>query len=154
MSEEELELERLANAAEDEFPIEPEEDETPKLLKPCPFCGGEAKVSGGNSIFWTECPKTKCMAAPSFNTPEAAAEWWNTRHVPDTIAFTARICGDEYGMYFCVPPEQAQALVPTAIFQPCRHHPDCVLLYPHQLWTGTEMYRFEISATILEENQP
>lgn len=49
-------------------------------LKPCPFCGGEAKLVGSNSgcLFYVEC--TDCEASTT-STPIAAeaAEFWNRR---------------------------------------------------------------------------
>jgi hypothetical protein len=46
-------------------------------LKPCPFCGGEAKKTSqyivGDLITWAQCQNKKCGA--SANIPA-----WNTRH--------------------------------------------------------------------------
>ncbi len=49
-------------------------------LKPCPFCGSEAKVIGSDkySDYLTKC--LKCGASSEyFDTREKAAEAWNRR---------------------------------------------------------------------------
>jgi Lar family restriction alleviation protein len=69
-----------------------------ELLKPCPFCGGEAEThnngvwepvidDGGAyvditiedaSAFWIECPKCGCLTQGG-STPEEAIAAWNRR---------------------------------------------------------------------------
>lgn len=59
-------------------------------LKPCPFCGGRAKVDNGGlnyEYYWAKC--TKCgTEQPLSNTVDAAAANWNRRHGDD------RRCGE------------------------------------------------------------
>ena len=57
---------------------------TEPKLKPCPFCGGEAKVY--RRIFdwetWdykVECSKCHCAATENYDTKQEAIEEWNTR---------------------------------------------------------------------------
>lgn len=49
-------------------------------LKPCPFCGGEAKMIEAMNEAWVSCLNEDCRAS-SLMTPtsERAAEKWNTR---------------------------------------------------------------------------
>lgn len=48
-------------------------------LKPCPFCGGEAKIIGAiGAVFWARC--TECGAETQSELSEQqAAELWNGR---------------------------------------------------------------------------
>lgn len=48
-------------------------------LKPCPFCGGEARINQYlDSLFWVRC--FECGAEiQAFSTEEEAAKLWNTR---------------------------------------------------------------------------
>lgn len=48
-------------------------------LKPCPFCGGEAKVYGAN-WFWAYCRNCK-FSSRTFITPKEAVEAWNRRAI-------------------------------------------------------------------------
>lgn len=57
-------------------------------LKPCPFCGGEAKLMHDRSgtFWWAECtsnddkPTGRCgMSGPDAATKSAAITAWNTR---------------------------------------------------------------------------
>ena len=59
-------------------------------LKPCPFCGGEAKIehdwsvgNDGSAYFWATCNNRHCLVRPyskeDFNSAEGAIEAWNTR---------------------------------------------------------------------------
>lgn len=54
------------------------------ILKPCPFCGTQAKISYIKK-YWPACQTQRCIDGPFFDTPEAAASWWNTRHVPEFV---------------------------------------------------------------------
>ena len=50
----------------------------PNELKPCPFCGGEAKVNEFNDVFFVAC--VVCQSETIwFETPEEAIEAWNRR---------------------------------------------------------------------------
>ena len=56
-------------------------------LKPCPFCGGEAKIEHDcderTTYFWATCNNRHCLVRPyseeDFNSAEDAIEAWNTR---------------------------------------------------------------------------
>ncbi len=54
------------------------------VLKPCPFCGGEAGIGTGPRHFFVNC--VECLASTNLLTPEGlvttkeeAAELWNNR---------------------------------------------------------------------------
>ena len=52
-------------------------------LKPCPFCGGDAKIVE-DDLVWVEC--TECWAksgTDSMAGKEMVIYDWNTRHAPD-----------------------------------------------------------------------
>jgi len=57
-------------------------------LLPCPFCGGEGKIFSAihghdeAPVFVPGCARSDCIDGPLFDTEEAAAKWWNTRHEP------------------------------------------------------------------------
>ena len=66
-------------------------------LKPCPFCGSEAKIlkakanaSGTRFAFWVQCTNTEleeCVCAPftrDYETEKGAVEAWNRRAENDT----------------------------------------------------------------------
>ena len=56
-------------------------------LKPCPFCGREAKIEYDRdertTYFWVTCNNRHCPVRPysegNFNSAEDAIEAWNTR---------------------------------------------------------------------------
>ena len=56
-------------------------------LKPCPFCGGKAKVEHDSdersTFFWATCNNRHCLVHPYseevFNSAEEAIDAWNTR---------------------------------------------------------------------------
>lgn len=63
---------------EAEFKWRSEND--PKALRPCPFCGGEAKIMYGCGEDWVECTNPKCQCASSMHTmTNRAIEIWNRR---------------------------------------------------------------------------
>jgi hypothetical protein len=52
-------------------------------LKPCPFCGGEAKVIDAGIEVWVECTNEKCKCIRYFKgTRKEAYKAWNTRATP------------------------------------------------------------------------
>lgn len=54
-------------------------------LKPCPFCGGEARIVGAiGSVFWVRC--TKCGAETQNElSQQQAAEAWKPSHREDIV---------------------------------------------------------------------
>ena len=50
-------------------------------LKPCPFCGREAKYTGECDMVWVVCSNYNCQAKKinKFDEPEEAAADWNVR---------------------------------------------------------------------------
>lgn len=62
--------------------------------------------------------------------------------------FTAYLSGNGECFYFAVPLDEALALgIDAELLDPCPHHPDCVAVYPHHLWSGKTALRFEITTT-------
>lgn len=63
-------------------------------LKPCPFCGGKAKLSetqGGQSVNFGDvykvgCERGACAESPWEDTQADAAAWWNRRAPMETTA--------------------------------------------------------------------
>ena len=55
-------------------------DKESKLLKPCPFCGGEAEIKNdlGNDCVYISCKWCHCNSRLSEN-QEEVIEAWNTR---------------------------------------------------------------------------
>jgi len=53
-------------------------------LKPCPFCGGEARLNGYKNCHWVICMNMDCLSSYGINqkTEEEAILSWNTR-TPD-----------------------------------------------------------------------
>lgn len=79
-------------------------------LKPCPFCGGEARIQTFHFRYRVGCGTTGCIAGRinrAFDTPEEAAAAWNRRAGRtcrnvcewniDTFHFTCSECGAEIG---------------------------------------------------------
>lgn len=49
-------------------------------LKPCPFCGGEARIMGDEDYFWGECLELECVAQTrGSKSREKAIAQWNRR---------------------------------------------------------------------------
>lgn len=50
-------------------------------LKPCPFCGSEAKLTGECDMVWARCSNDNCRAEliTRFDEPEDAIREWNQR---------------------------------------------------------------------------
>jgi hypothetical protein len=69
-----------------------------------------------------------------------------TRH-----AFTAYLSGHHDDFYFAVPLDEALAFgINPELLDPCPHHPGCVAVYPHHLWTDGTALRFEITTTAIK----
>ena len=52
------------------------------ILKPCPFCGGEANLCVSRYGYWVECENPVCYLMPStvfFDSREEATNVWNRR---------------------------------------------------------------------------
>ena len=49
-------------------------------LRPCPFCGGEAKIIKGALRVWIHCFGCGIQLAARYLTEEDAAEAWNRRN--------------------------------------------------------------------------
>ena len=47
-------------------------------LKPCPFCGGEAKLKTAVGEYWVLCPTCKA-SSDSISNDETIVKQWNTR---------------------------------------------------------------------------
>ena len=58
-------------------------------LKPCPFCGGEARqyADGFNDFHWVECVKCR-VETKAYDFVEDAIEAWNQRESMDRIVGT------------------------------------------------------------------
>lgn len=78
-------------------------------LKPCPFCGGEAKTMEQHR-WWVFCPECMCDLGfegmdesgcyGHFDTEAEAVEAWNTRHVETcTIECNERFANFAYRLY-------------------------------------------------------
>lgn len=53
-------------------------------LKPCPFCGGVAKIGKGEIEFWAYCPH--CGAQTElYETEQEAIKAWNSRPIEDEL---------------------------------------------------------------------
>lgn len=66
-------------------------------LKPCPFCGGEAELTGHQAPeFWVLCPTIGCKASSEgFGDKKRAIAAWNTRHpAPPTGGMKPWLGGD------------------------------------------------------------
>lgn len=63
---------------EAEFKWKSEND--PEALRPCPFCGSEAKIMRGCGEDWVQCMNPKCECASSMHTMTSQAiQIWNRR---------------------------------------------------------------------------
>jgi hypothetical protein len=51
-------------------------------LKPCPFCGGEARAEQGAATAWVECSTPGCGGEQWHDTLEDATLLWNARTPP------------------------------------------------------------------------
>ena len=61
-----------------------------KELKPCPFCGGKARLDNRFNWWWVTCTSGRkiCKVNAStilFDSPDKAVEVWNRRAEPKTI---------------------------------------------------------------------
>ena len=60
-------------------------------LKPCPFCGGEAELSGDDGASWVVC--VNCNARGEWYNPEwKAARQWNARHTAPEVKALVEVC--------------------------------------------------------------
>lgn len=51
-----------------------------KKIKPCPFCGSEAKISKTYlDSYWISCPECGAEQGYAYISVEEALEHWNTR---------------------------------------------------------------------------
>jgi len=54
-------------------------------LKPCPFCGGEARI-GGIQVCQVGCARgAECLAISKPNNPQEAVDKWNRRDTEDAL---------------------------------------------------------------------
>lgn len=59
-----------------------------QMLKPCPFCGGEAKLKAWSwpyDRFRVQCAACRCQASGLRADPEDAITAWNTRPATDEL---------------------------------------------------------------------
>ena len=49
------------------------------LLKPCPFCGGEAKILKGTYGYYPYCCNCQCLLNTDYKTKQDVIEAWNRR---------------------------------------------------------------------------
>lgn len=82
-------------------------------LKPCPFCGGEARIQTFHFRYRVGCGTTGCIAGRlnrAFDTPEEAAASWNRRAertcypVLEDETLVCSECGEDidgYGWNYC-----------------------------------------------------
>ena len=72
-------------------------------LKPCPFCGGEARINKGHSRlaewYTVSCSKCHVTQTVRYIKPEKAIEAWNTRADADIRAKTIDDCMNEIREY-------------------------------------------------------
>jgi hypothetical protein len=70
-------------------------------LKPCPFCGGEAKTSyhaggnGGQGSYSTRCADWRCPSKTSSAWVDGAEKAWNTRAQDVSVAQASNAALDE-----------------------------------------------------------
>lgn len=51
-----------------------------EMLKPCPFCGSEAKLNKGKTVFWCSCENAACACEiGAYLKKEEAIKAWNRR---------------------------------------------------------------------------
>lgn len=93
-------------------------------LKPCPCCGGEAKMEELYGDYSVECQNVECLlATPWCGTPEGAAAIWNRRDGEDKIRqellelqgsyvnvlyshqHKCRLCNEDYEIFIKAHPE-------------------------------------------------
>jgi hypothetical protein len=57
-------------------------EEPNKSLKPCPFCGSKANLTGECDMVWVRCSNYDCQAERinKFDEPEDAMQDWNCRN--------------------------------------------------------------------------
>lgn len=100
-------------------------------LLPCPFCGGEAELTGHLAPeYWVRCPRIGCKASTeAFGTKSKAMAAWNARTTPPTIGDKTKSYGDALAESFCATP------LPTDVCADlCATMPD----YPHPRY-GTNL---------------
>lgn len=62
-------------------------------IKPCPFCGGEAKLQRFGRFYYISCENENCeclVESGYMNTEESAVESWNRRANDDSCKDTDR----------------------------------------------------------------
>lgn len=69
---ENLDIDVLVHQSDEVFMVE---------LKPCPFCGSPAELTGECDMIWGRCSNENCQAEliGKFDEPEDAIEDWNNR---------------------------------------------------------------------------
>lgn len=64
-------------------------------LKPCPFCGGKAKINGGSVLCYVRCESCKARVWSCYETKEEAIAAWNQRAERTCKAVPGRMKYDE-----------------------------------------------------------
>lgn len=148
-------------------------------LKPCPFCGGVARLQHDTSSdhwqqwkFLVICTNIdECwISGKEFDTPEEAIAFWNTRHEPEAAPFAkayefkALNSGDyDSGFAFAVPVEDFEAIEGEwDEWNLNKHHKGLLNLFPQSLLPEAERrpdpqayhYKITVEATPIDAMPP
>lgn len=101
-------------------------------LKPCPFCGGEAIVSGCDDTLWSVICK-KCAASIDYNeTKQEAIEAWNRRVQPSFTPDELKEIRLIFDIGVCKRPDSRRVEIWQSIVDKC----DTALKREERQWIG------------------